>query len=184
MTDSDTPSSDSTLPRSIVNALPASVDVAARLNDARQLLTVIDAELIAARRGGAVALARAFVALHRLKSRYEEFGKQFNALFEVYKNQHVPEALEAEKLANVALAEGFRISVSTQVRASIREGKKGEAYDWLRNHDLGDIIQETINSSTLSAAARELLEGNVELPEAEFNVYTAFNTSVTATKAK
>lgn len=172
-----------TLPRIIANALPTSLAVAQAVLNSRQLLSAVAAELEACR-SDPVRLARGFVAMRRLKDRIDELDSEFTALFETYKNEVLPGVLEDAGLTNVSLAEGFRVSVSTQVRASIREGKKEAAFAWLEANDLADIIQPTINSSTLAATARSLLEENRELPEDLFTTYTAFNTSVTATKGK
>lgn len=172
-----------TLPRIIVNALPTATQVVQSILSARQLLSAVASELDACR-SDPVRLARGFVAMRRLKDRIDELDSEFTALFETYKNEVLPEVLDGAGLNNVSLAEGFRVSVSTQVRASIREGMKEKAFAWLQANELGDIIQPTINSSTLAATARSLLEENKELPDDIFNTYTAYNTSVTATKSK
>ena len=48
---------------------------------------------------------------------------------------------------------------------SIRKEEQEEAFAWLRNQDLGDIIQPTVNSKTLSAIMKERIEAGETIPE-------------------
>lgn len=141
-------------------------------------------QLKVAERAGVVALARAFVVMHRLQERMlseEKSFKGFRAFHKETKELTVPQALEQAGVDNVPLSEGFRIGVSENWRASIREGQKQAAFVWLRDNGKGDVIQPTINASTLSALAKELGEKNIEMPDMIFNVAQVPNTSVTKT---
>jgi hypothetical protein len=42
-------------------------------------------------------------------------------------------------------------------------------FEWLRENDLGSLIQETVNARTLSSAVKGLLEDGETIPE-EMNV--------------
>lgn len=174
-----------TLPRSIVEAAPTSKKIAAGLEALTKDIASLRKDMEDCAGAGAAALARGFVAMRRLKDKIEEFEKTFNGLFEDYKNDKLPAAFEAEGIRSLPLNEGFRVGVSTTIRASIREGMKVEAYDWLNKNKLGNLITETVNASTLSAAVRhELEENNREFPDKFFNVMNVPNTSVTAIPAK
>jgi hypothetical protein len=60
---------------------------------------------------------------------------------------------------------------------------KDEAFAWLKDNDLGDIIQETVNSNTLSAQAKLLLEDKgLDMDPELFNTY--WQNNVSKTKAK
>lgn len=73
-----------------------------------------------------------------------------------------------------------RVSVSYRFSASILDGKKPEAFTWLRDNNHGGLIQETVNSSTLSAFAKELIEKQgKELPLDVFKTGTMPYTSIT-----
>jgi hypothetical protein len=120
--------------------------------------------------------------LYRAMKKVESDLKSLEDLYRKYKELEVPAAFEQDGVTSLPLAEGFRVGTSTTIRASIREGMKQHAYSWLVENGHGDIIAETVNSSTLSATARELREANLELPEKWFNVADMPNTSVTQTK--
>ena len=173
-----------TLPASIVNAAPTSARVAAALRNLETLIDDLFYE-IKANNGSPQELARGFVAAHRLKDVLADVQKRFGAQYDVLKTETVPKAFEDAGVPNVPLSEGFRVQVSAKLQASIRPEHKGEAFDWLRNNNLGSLITETVNTNTLSATAKSLLEDqNTELPELLFNVAIKDNTSVVATKAK
>lgn len=176
--------SKSSLPASIVEAVPSCLELATPLRDFERSVDGFFSDC-KARTGNTVELARAFVAAHRLKERLADITKAFNAQYEVLKTEVVPKAFEDAGVPNVPLSEGFRVQVSAKLQASIRPEHKAEAFNWLRENNLGSLIAETVNTNTLSATAKSLLEEqNTELPELLFNVAIKDNTSVVATKAK
>lgn len=169
-----------TLPASIVKALPSSAAFMRHMSATEAEIRHIQSELAKARKGGAVAMARAFVALHRLIERTDGILKPVYDTFNEYKTQHIPALFEQEDVPNVPLNEGFRVGVSHKFVASIKTGEKDRAYQWLRENGLGDLIQGTVNSSSLTASAKSLMEEkNVELPSELFNTGFVPNTSVT-----
>lgn len=146
------------------------------------LVPGLEMQLAAALKAGPVQLARAFVVLHRLNERLlseDKALKPLKALWGDYKNVKVPEAFEQAGVPNVPLDEGFRVGIAIRTVASIVPGKKVEAYAWLEENDARDLIQETVNASTLSAFAKQKGEKNEDLPADIFNVVLMPNTSVT-----
>jgi hypothetical protein len=122
------------------------------------------------------------VALHRLNARVGEELEPLVNLFKKFKELEVPATFEADKITHVPLEEGFRVGLSSRLFASIPAGKREQAYQWLRDNGLGDLITATVNAGTLSAAAKEMMEEkNEELPKELFTVALVPNTSVTAT---
>lgn len=174
------------LPATIVAALPSSRKFSEQLDALYRVLSVeLVAELVKAREAGAVNLARAFVAFHRLNDKLDALDKAFEATFADLKGVVIPAAFEAEGLPNVPLSEGFRVGLSHNFRASIKEGQRDRAFQWLRENKLGDLITTTVNASTLSAAMKHRVEeDNLDAPEELFTVAIMPNTSVTTTKAK
>ena len=68
--------------------------------------------------------------------------------------------------------------------ASIRKGMQDAAFKWLEAHQLGSLVIQTVNSSSLSSAAKELAEQNLDLPDDIFNVALVPNASVNKTEPK
>lgn len=142
----------------------------------------LTSEVKVAHDGGAVELARAFVALRSLKDEIDECSKIFSKLFEDVKGVQLPAKFEAEGVPTINLDEGYRVSVSHRVFASIKTGQKDMAMKWLRSNGLEDLVTETVNSSTLSAVAKSMAEENRELDGELFSVAVLPSTSVTKTK--
>jgi len=99
----------------------------------------------------------------------------------------VPEAFERENIKSFTTQAGHRVTVSMLVRASIKD--QAAAFDWLRKNGYGDIIKPTVNASTLSGVAREILEGDgsnpdapQDMPEDIFNVNAIPSTSIVRSK--
>lgn len=94
-------------------------------------------------------------------------------VWHVNDNEHegfVSKAQAAERAATY--------DVPTRVWQREYTGKQA-AYWWLRLNGMGSLITETINASTLSAAARKQMEDGKDLPETYFKVDIVPNTSVT-----
>jgi len=175
------------LPQSILEALPTAKEIYTLVAKAGQMHGRLLKELIDAEKAGAIPMARAFVVLHRLKTLLDETVKPFDKTFAEFKDVRVPAVFETAGVPNVPLDEGFRVGVSTKFRASFKSeddgGDKDAAYQWLRDNGLGDLITSTVNASTLSSAAKNMLENeNKELPSTLFNVAFVPNTSVNTTK--
>lgn len=84
----------------------------------------------------------------------------------------LPNALQSAGTDLIRVPEIARsFSLLTKMSASISDKDKG--YKWLRDNGHGDLITETVNASTLSAFAKNLLEEQgFELPADAFNVRT------------
>lgn len=159
-------------------------DAVAFIDRAERQVELLEPQLLAAEQGDVIEYARAFVQMRRVKDKLDELEKRVSKIYEVMKVEKLPAKFEEAGVPTINLDEGFRISVSHRVFASIKTDRKSEAYDWLRQNNLGDIISETVNSSTLSAVAKSMAEDNLELDADIFNVAVVNTTSVTKTKAK
>ena len=59
----------------------------------------------------------------------------------------IPTMMSEMGLAELKLHDGSHLKVSTSYKAHISEANKEEAYNWLRNNGLGDIIKNEISVS-------------------------------------
>ena len=123
-------------------------------------------------------VVEALVNARALDEACAELKKRFGALHKKYKEEIVPKKFEEEGVSSITI-DGYRYTVSHQARTSIITSEKPAAYDWLRNNGLGDLITETVNSSTLSATAKTLAEDGIDLPDDLFKVHSFDNTSRT-----
>ena len=82
---------------------------------------------------------------------------------------------------SINLKTGHRVTVQYRLTASMKN--KEAAMKWLQDNGLGDLIQPTVNASTLAAVARGMIEEkNESLPDEYFTVSNLPTTSVTRKK--
>jgi hypothetical protein len=182
------------VPPNILREIPSArafFELIFAIRDSR--IPVLAAEMQAAETHGHVELARAFVVLYKLnqlvngddKAKVPGIGPTLKSLAEYYKKQVIPEAFEDEGVTHVPLEEDIRVGTSKpKIYASIRPERKGDAWDWLREH-YPDMVSETVNAASLSSLAGDLLVNEAyELPDDLFNVALVPNTTVTISKGK
>src|SRR5262249_45953393 len=104
--------------------------------------------------------------------------KMLSSLHDTLRQARGPEAFYADDVTSITI-NGRRLTRTSAFRARIRPDFKEEAYQWLRMNDLGELIIETVNSQSLSSAAKELSLENQELPQDWFETYLQPNISVT-----
>lgn len=172
-----------TVPPTLLAAAPAAFEFNREVKMANMRLDALRRQMADAKSKGAIEMARAYVMLYKLKDDIELLSGTFKTLFEHYKVSLVPQCFEQSGVPNVPLTEGYRVGISERWTASIKANVKDQAYEWMENNGLGDLITETVNAASLAAAAKYRVEEECkDLPEQLFNVDTVKNTSVTATK--
>jgi len=130
---------------------------------------------------GAQDLIREMHKLRTIKDAADLIAKQLGARYDYLRLAAVPAAFESEGLRNIKLEGIGRVSLRGDIYAAIQPGQKSEAYQWLDDNGRGDLIQSTVNASTLKATLKKMLESGEEIPENLFRV-TPF-TMATITKA-
>ena len=88
----------------------------------------------------------------------------------------IPTMMSEMGLAELKLQDGSHLKVSTSYRATITEANKEEAFNWLRNNGLGDIIKNEIsvsfgrNEDNKAASYAELAKGQGFQPTQKMKV--------------
>ncbi len=154
------------------------------INDLHMLLIGIESKLKEVKKGGNLKdLIGFYVSLYYTNEDIKKVTKELNKIQDSLKYNIVPEKMEEQDLKTVTFKDlNCRITVSQVVRASILAEQRENAYLWLRNQGYNAVIKETVNASTLSAIAKEKIEGGSELPKTTFNVHTSERISLTALK--
>ena len=129
-------------------------------------------------------LARYFVALRHVVDAIEAAAGAVNDPVVKLKTEIIPTAFDREKISTFTTSTGHRVTTSSSLKASIKPDKKAQAYEWLQQHGLGSLITPTVNASTLSATAQELLQEGRDLDPGLFNQFVQNNTSITKIKTK
>lgn len=107
-------------------------------------------------------LADELSGLRSVKRQVEDRLRAVNAEIEAVEAELAQRMID-EEVQNFSRG-GQLFYLTTRTWANPVAGKKQELYTWLREHDFGDLVQETVNSQTLSAWVREQTE-DADLPE-------------------
>lgn len=106
--------------------------------------------------------------LARLKDQKDDLDNQVKTLnlrIEAITKQELPEAMDADGVSNIKLDGVGRISLRGEVYASIKKEDQPAAYEWLRHTGRGSLITETVNASSLKAAAKSWLKAGDVVPD-------------------
>jgi len=108
-------------------------------------------------------LADRLIDLRERKEQLSELLKQVNAEIEEVDRQ-LSELMLAEEIQSFVRS-GRMFYLKTETYASAVSDRKAELIEWLKANGLGDIVQETVHSRTLSATIKEIMEESDELPD-------------------
>lgn len=153
---------------------------AKNLNDITAFLNEINDE-INRHFEGRIELPELLASFVRFKRAYDEMEsarKRIYKTLEALKNHTVPESLREHGVRNMSLESvGARVQINTRVSASMLDKVTG--MEWLEENGHGGLITRTVNSSSLGAFAKELLEEGGDLPDDIFKVNIQNFASVT-----
>ncbi len=122
--------------------------------------------------------------LRRLKDKLEEekaVATKTQKEYDRLRKEVIPEVAEDHGITSMNISGIGRLGIRPELYVSIEKDHKEEAYDWLRENNHEDLIQGTVNASTLKAFVKEQIKNGEELPDDLF-VITPFMMA-TITKA-
>lgn len=116
------------------------------------------------------------IELEEVKAISTGFQKKYDAL----RLNLIPSAMDDDGISTITIEGIGRLSLTSDIYASIPAAQREEAWEWLREHKLGDIIKETVHAGTLKATLKSLLKkGEEEIPEDLFKVTPYTRASIT-----
>jgi hypothetical protein len=128
--------------------------------------------------GSLDATIKAWVQTRDLADSLKALKSEIDNLVTELRDEHVPWQIDLFNREH-GLKEGAAIrhalgliKINHHTKASINDGCKPDAFKWLRKHNLGGIIIETVPHQSLSATAKELIEQKSDLPSDLFFVTT------------
>lgn len=117
------------------------------------------------------------------KTGLEEQLKALNAEIEATERA-LAEAMVNEEIQNFVRGDR-QFYLRTETYVSAKAERRPELLAWLKANGLGDIVQETVHPRTLSAAIREILEQDDQLPDGLDELVNVYEkTTVGLRKAK
>ena len=106
----------------------------------------------------------------------EDEIKKLKKDIDVISGEVIPTMMQEMNLSSLKLADGSSIEVKPVYGASIPPSKKEEAFNWLRNNGLGDLIKNEItvsfgrNEDNKAASYAELAQGQGYQPTQKLKV--------------
>ena len=122
-------------------------------------------------------------AMHKFMERIDSLQEQLKALNKEYdflRITKVPQKMEDEGIERLTVAGIGRVSLTADMHVSIKANQREKFYEWLRDNGRTDLLQETINPSTLKAAVKGMYKSGEEVPEDLLNVSPFTRASITA----
>jgi len=86
-------------------------------------------------------------AMEKDLSQKEDAIKKLKKDIEVISGEVIPTMMQEMNLSTLKLSDGSSVEVKPVYGASISAAKKEEAFNWLRNNGLGDLIKNEITVS-------------------------------------
>ena len=93
---------------------------------------------------GVSRLANEAAALEHKLAEQEQAMKETKAALHKITDEQLPEALEEMGIQKFTLTDGSEISVKPIYSASIPKDRREEAFQWLRDHEFGDLVKNNV----------------------------------------
>ena len=91
----------------------------------------------------------------------------------------LPESMSDQDIEKITVADVGRVSLTNDLHVSILKNRRKEAYEWLDFNGHGDLVQETVNSSSLKALVKAKIKAGEPMPEDLFKVSPFTRASIT-----
>jgi len=102
--------------------------------------------------------------------------------FDTIRLNVLPEKMDEEDITNITVTGVGRVVVQSDIYFSIPADSKEDAYEWLKANGHSDLVQETVNSSSGKAWAKEMYKKGQSLPENLFKVTPFSRAQITKVK--
>lgn len=105
--------------------------------------------------------------------------KNLNKHLDFLRFTKIPQVMEDQGIKNISVEGVGRVSLTADMHVSVKAEMKEMFYTWLRDNGRQDLIQPTINSSTLKATVKNMVKTGEEIPDDLLNVSPFTRASIT-----
>lgn len=126
-----------------------------------------------------VQIIESMSTIQKAKERLEDELKLINKEFDFLRITKVPAKMEEDGVDRITVAGVGRVSLTADMHVSVKADMKEKFYEWLRDNGRGDLLQETVNASTLKAAVKGMYKNGEEIPDTLLNVSPFTRASIT-----
>lgn len=126
-----------------------------------------------------VQLIEAMYELQKKKESLEDDLKALNKVYDFLRITKVPAKMDEDGVDRISVAGVGRVSLTADMHVSVKADMKEKFYEWLRDNGRSDLLQETVNPSTLKAAVKGMYKKGEEIPDDLLNVSPFTRASIT-----
>jgi hypothetical protein len=127
------------------------------------------------------ALAEMMKVMREEKDELEAQLKLVNAKYDVLRYEAIPNKMDEEGMEKGPTYDGIgRISLTADLFVSTKD--KNGLFSWLRDFGMGDIIQPSVNASTLKAFIKGRMKDGKDVPSEFVNITPVTRASITKAK--
>lgn len=128
-------------------------------------------------------LAARMKVVEELDDYLENLGKYLHAEYDTIRMVLLPEAMDREHLESPVNVSGVgSVRLTSDLFVSVGSDNRDRFFDWLRDHNMGGLITETINPSTLKAWVKGRIKDGKEWPQDLLKVTPFTRASITKVK--
>lgn len=109
-------------------------------------------------------LLREFKAAKDLKEACDLLSKESGRLYDYLRLALVPERFEEDGISNMKVEGVGRVQLAGDLYAGIIKGNEERAFEWLGDNGRGDLVKQTVNSSSIKAVLKKMLTEGEEIP--------------------
>jgi hypothetical protein len=124
-------------------------------------------------------LIKAMDSVGKNKDAMAEEMKVINAHYDVLRLEVIPERMDSEGIENLRVEGIGRVSLTGDMFVGVKPGAREELYEWLKANRLGDLIQATVNASTLKSFVKRRIKDGNPYPTELLNVTPITRASIT-----
>ena len=107
--------------------------------------------------------------LQEKKEKAEEYLKKVNIVLERLRTTDIPDAMAEANMKTVTFTGVGRIQLAADVYVSYADHKE-EAFSWMTENGYSNVVQETMNASTVKAIFRKMLKEGKPVPDTIFRI--------------
>jgi hypothetical protein len=124
-------------------------------------------------------LVKELIKADQIKAEHKKRHTRAQAACDLLRMELIPNKMIAANQQTVTFKGVGRVALHPDLLISVKAGMKNKLCAWLRKNRLGDLIQGTVNSSTLRAWAKERMQKGKDVPRALLNVTPITRASIT-----
>jgi len=113
---------------------------------------------------------------HAAASEAEKKAKKF---YDMLRLSVIPDRMEEEEITSINIADVGRLGVASDMQTSVLAENRDAFHSWMRENGHGDLVKETVHSSTMKAFIKEQIQNGEEIPDDLVKVHAFMRASIT-----